>query len=154
MTDPVAAAASIVTLITVCKSCTSRLSKFIQALRHAPEEIRALSKELNGIKVVLEALHEVHLDDSRVIKVAFIEEARGSAETLLAKLQSIANETLVPSANGTHHVNRLKWLLRKGKVLTLCKKLKNLMERLHMSLDANTAYTHHVGLIMAVTVEH
>ena len=128
-------------LVTACNCCACHLSKFIQALRHAPEEILALSNELNDIKALLEAFHEVLLDDSSVINTAF-KEALARAETFLAKLQSIASKALEKSADGTDHVNRSTWLLRKRKVSKLRKELKSAALKLDMLLNADNAYTH------------
>lgn len=53
MADPVSAAASLVTLISFSAGCAKQLSKLIQTFRHAPEEILALSNEVNDLNVIL-----------------------------------------------------------------------------------------------------
>ena len=137
MADPLGATASVLAIVSACTVCATKLYKIIRTLHDAPQEVLALSNEVNDIKAIVEAYKEAVETHSRIVDEECENILLRAGETL-TKLRLLMTGLVVDAAEETYQVKRSRWLRKKSKLLKLCEELKAVRLSLHLLMDAGS----------------
>ena len=142
MADPLSVIAGVVGLLEVGARCGKHLCCLIQDFRHAPDELFALSNEVNDLSVVLMEVESVcqSMQNANINPKSRIVDALAThldrARSMLAELETLIN---LLSPTGSVKVRRLVWLKKRTQTRKLQEGLKDVKRNIHTLLDTTTA---------------
>ena len=113
MAEPLSVIASVIAVIATAATCAENLSRIIQDIRHAPDELLALSNEINNVRSTV--------DDAKVACTCLATASSSTTkfietlERLLKEAERVLDDLnrLVSEYNSKPHIrNRSLWWIR------------------------------------------
>jgi hypothetical protein len=146
--DPFSVTVGALTLVSLSAACVKETGSLVRAFKHAPDEVLALSNEINDFHLVLSQVKTAipskptsskstnsHNDD--FVKALAPHLTRASAT--LIKFDQLLKELLVKSPTGESILQRHVWLRRRSKVKTLKEEFTEVKHSLCLLFAANSA---------------
>lgn len=146
--DPLSVTAAAVSFLAFAGISAEGFQRIVRDARNAPEEILAISNEINDLMVVAT---NVEMVCSELPRTTDLQHSVASTLKSIDYYLSIANSKIQRSVilkdqicfqlpDGTRRINRISWVRNKSVFLTLVKDLKELKNNLNFMLVTMTLY--------------
>jgi hypothetical protein len=146
--DPLSITASVASLLSFSAACGTHLHKIIHNLRHAPDEILALSNEITDLNLILADLEATcqSIESSDSPPTQSRAEFNGAlttqlinARSKLIQLNSLGTSLLVSMPDGRTKFRKYTWVRKKSFVVALRRDLVDVKRNIGILLASTTA---------------
>ena len=143
--DPLSIAAGVVQFLHFSGSCSKSLRQLVHTVRHAPDEILAVSNEVSDINLILSDIEATNKALEAAGAHINHEYLKGLstllplARTKLGQLDGFVAELFLTQPDGQTKFQRYNWVRKKSAVIALQKDLVDVKRKLGLLLNSATA---------------
>jgi len=138
MVEPLGVSASIVTLVGTAFTIAKTLHDFIKRLRHAPQDLLALSNEVSELSLILTSINHASSTSSHTATSQALTECLQSARQDLHDLDAFTKRLVISRTPAKNCVDRLAWARHKKEAVALQSRLRDSRLSLSVLLGASS----------------
>lgn len=136
MADPVGFAASVLTLT----DAAAAVVKFIQQVRHCPDQVKAFVNEINDLRYVLEDVEDLH-NEKELGEQSRLGPVLERANDAIEQIDQFVKQFRVTEKGKLAFIDRVRWsIAQQKKAEELKQRLINIRSQLSTLIQTSTEY--------------